>query len=122
MVKTSAAYSNSCSFTKLIPSTILCIDHTLDVPVTPDSPNNLNLYPNPINNGDITIAYQLKENSYIQFKIIDYIGRDVVVLNEENKPPGTYNEQINVNAFASGVYLLVANINGQCQTIKFIKL
>jgi hypothetical protein len=45
-----------------------------------------------------------------------------MVLQDEHKSPGIYTEQINIDAFARGVYLFVANINGEFHTIKFIKL
>jgi hypothetical protein len=45
-----------------------------------------------------------------------------MVLQDEHKPPGTYTEQINIDAFARGIYLFVANISGEFHTIKFIKL
>jgi hypothetical protein len=83
---------------------------------------NLNLFPNPANSGDITIAYHLDENSYLQFKILDCTGRVLMTLHNENKPPGDYSEQINIDALANGVYLFAVIINGESQTIKFIKL
>ena len=58
----------------------------------------------------------------MQFKIFDYSGRVVMILNDEKKSIGTYSEQVNINALADGVYLFTANINGKNQTIKFIKL
>jgi len=60
--------------------------------------------------------------STIQFRITDCIGRVIMNLNNENKPPGIYSEEVNIDASAGGVYLFTANINGECQTIKFIKL
>jgi hypothetical protein len=45
-----------------------------------------------------------------------------MTLSNEHKPPGTYTEQINIDAFARGIYLFVANISGEFHTIKFIKL
>jgi len=98
-----------------------CFDPTLSVPNIPTNAYNLNLYPNP-NNGVLTISYDLSNNSYIQFTIIDCIGRELLILNDEHKPPGTYKQQVNIGSFASGAYLLIANINGDLQTIKFIKL
>jgi Secretion system C-terminal sorting domain len=82
---------------------------------------SLNLYPNP-NNGALTISYQLTENSYIGFKIIDCIGKEVILLQEEHKMPGIYKQEVNINALARVPYLFVANINGEIQTIKFIKI
>jgi hypothetical protein len=87
----------------------------------PDNPYNLVLFPNPINRSDINIAYQLTKNSYVQLSIEDAIGRVVLKLKDEQETPGTYGEKINIDVLAAGVYFFTANINGQVQTIKFIK-
>jgi hypothetical protein len=127
MVYTSAANNpvtlpDHCADSILKPSTRMCIDPTLSVAYVPKNTFNLNLFPNPIDRGALTITYEVTKNSYIQFKILDCIGRVVMTLSNENKPPGNYSEQINIDALAGGVYLFTANINGEFQTIKFIKL
>ena len=50
------------------------------------------------------------------------MGRVVMLLKDEQEPPGTYGEKINIDALAAGIYFFTANINGQFQTIKFIKI
>lgn len=83
---------------------------------------NLNLYPNPTSNGNISIHYTLTQNAYIQFKVVDRMGREIILLSTENKSPGTYTQPLDVSSFAAGAYMFIANINGNIQTIKFIKL
>jgi hypothetical protein len=123
MINTSVAYPPNClNDSILVTSTTQCIDPSLSVQIISGYPYNLNLFPNPINNGDITITYSLTKNSSIQFKILDCIGRTVINLGNMNKLAGEYSERVNVSALAGGVYLFTANINGECQTIKFIKL
>jgi hypothetical protein len=112
----------SCPFAQLDTIPRHCFDLTLSVPDIPENAYTLNLYPNPIGYGEITITWQLIQNSHIQFKIEDCIGRVIMNLNNENKPPGDYSEEVNINALAQGIYLFTANINGECQTIKFIKI
>jgi len=99
-----------------------CRDAKLNMPVVSKNSYNLNLFPNPINYGNLTIAYDLTENSTVQFRILDCTGRPVITLPEEHKTPGNYNELISINNLAQGVYLFVANINGEIQVIKFVKL
>jgi hypothetical protein len=106
----------------LVQSAINCTDSHLGVPAVSNNAYNLSLYPNPANNGNIIISYELNKNSFIQFKILDYSGREVMILNDEKKSIGTYTEQVNIDDLANGVYLFKANINGECKTIKFIKL
>ncbi len=126
MINTSAANSPSSigcgSYNILVPSFRYCIDPTLGVPYVPDNPYNLVLFPNPINRWDINIAYQLTKNSTVQLKIEDAIGRVVLLLKNEQESPGTYGEKINIDALAAGIYFFTANINGEIQTIKFIKI
>jgi hypothetical protein len=128
MVRTSVINSPStlhCSmYNKLDTIARICKDNTLGIPpvISGNSYNYLNLFPNPINSGEITITYQLNNNTNIQFKILDCIGRVVMNLDNENKTAGTYSEQVNIDALADGIYLFNANINGEYKTIKFIKL
>ena len=127
MVKTSAANPpgiyGGCSYRILQPSTINCTDNNLGIPAISGNVNKFNLYPNPANGGNIIISYELNKNSIVQFKIFDYSGREVMILNnDEKKSMGKYTEQVNIDALADGVYLFTANINGTYQTIKFIKL
>jgi hypothetical protein len=126
MVNTSKTHSPAslgCSeYSILVPSLITCTDPTLNVPNISQNDNNVNLYPNPINNGDITIAYKLNEDALIQFKITDCTGRVLIALPQENKTQGDYTLRVNISNLAGGVYLFIANINGACQTVKFIKL
>jgi hypothetical protein len=128
MVRTSVLPANApnilgCSrFTKLDTIPRHCFDATLSIPAIPKNPFSLNLFPNPINNGNLTITYQLSGDSYIQFKILDCTGRVIMNLNNENRPPGNYSEQVSIDALAGDVYLFTANINGELQVIKFIKI
>jgi hypothetical protein len=68
------------------------------------------------------VNYILTQNSYIQFKVIDCIGRETTIMKNENKPPGTYSQPLDVSSLSAGAYLFIANINGSIQIIKFIKL
>lgn len=110
------------SYGGLITSTIGCIDHTLGVSAISKNQYKLNIFPNPASIGDITIVCQLNNIAVVQFKIMDCTGREVMMLNNEKKSAGTYTEHINIDALAKGIYLFIANINGEYQTVKFIKL
>jgi len=111
-----------CTFNKLVTDTRECTDPTMSVPNISGNPYNLNLYPNPISYGDITVTYDLSQNAHVQFTVFDCTGRAIMNVGNENKPSGTYSVQVNTNNLAEGVYLFVANINGEIKTIKFVKL
>lgn len=80
------------------------------------------IFPNPVNDENIIVSYQLNKNAFVQFKIVDYTGREVMMLDNEKKTAGTYSERINISTLAEGIYLFMANINGEYQTVKLIKL
>ncbi len=124
MINTSLSYRPNCiNDSILIESTTAhCVDPSLSVSAISANGYNLNLYPNPIRNGDITIDYELTTNSSVQFKITDCIGRILITLPQQQYAPGKYSKEININNFAEGVYLFIANINGEYKVIKFIKL
>jgi hypothetical protein len=60
-------------------------------------------FPNPFNPVTL-IKYQVPEQSLVSIKIYDLIGREVAVLVNEVKQPGTYQVNFDSGNFASGVY------------------
>jgi endoglucanase len=60
-------------------------------------------YPNPFN-PTTTISYELPKDSYVQLKIYDMIGREVVTLVDQIKKAGEYRAQFHASALPSGVY------------------
>jgi len=60
-------------------------------------------YPNPFNPSTI-IHYQLSTDSYVSLVVYDLLGREVAVLVNENKAPGTYQVHFDGRNLASGVY------------------
>ncbi len=121
VVQTSASCPSYCTYTPLVPSTINCIFAGLGVNNITQNQFQLNVYPNPAHDGEITIAYQLTKNSNVQFTMYDYTGKEIIALNKQNKEAGTHTQQLDLSNLASGIYLLMANIDGQYQSIKIIK-
>jgi hypothetical protein len=62
-------------------------------------------YPNPFN-PSTNISYELLNNSKVNLKIYDLLGREVAMLVNEEKPAGRYNTVFDANAMhlSSGVY------------------
>jgi M6 family metalloprotease-like protein len=61
-------------------------------------------YPNPFNpNSDI--RYQISEFRMVRLAVYDLLGREVAVLVNEKKNPGTYTVTWNASGMASGVYI-----------------
>ena len=61
-------------------------------------------YPNPFNPATI-ISYEVTNESIVQLKIYDILGREVAELVNETKLPGTYQVNFDANDLSSGVYI-----------------
>jgi len=60
-------------------------------------------YPNPFNPNS-EIRYQISEFRHVKLAVYDLLGREVAVLVNERKAPGSYTAQFNASGLASGVY------------------
>ncbi len=108
----------ACSYTQMNSTTAGC--SSLGIETITTLVGKLNVFPNP-SDGDVTISYQLNTNAKVNFKLMDYLGREVLTTKNGERTEGTNSEQLNIANLASGIYLLIANINGENQTIRIIK-
>jgi hypothetical protein len=86
-------------------------------------PSEFNLsqnYPNPFN-PVTSIKYEVPEASLVSIKVYDLIGREVAVLVNETKQPGTYQVNFDSGNFASGVYFYKM-IAGDFSSVKKMNL
>jgi hypothetical protein len=60
-------------------------------------------YPNPFNPAT-RISYELPTRSMVSLKVFDVLGREVAILANEEKEPGSYSAVWNARNSASGVY------------------
>ena len=61
-------------------------------------------YPNPFN--PITnIEYQIPKNAFVNLKVYDVLGNEIVTLIKGEKPAGNYSVQFDGNKLASGIYI-----------------
>jgi hypothetical protein len=60
-------------------------------------------YPNPFN-PNTTIRFDLPKKSSYEFSVYNILGMKVYEAGEENLSPGSYNLNLNMSTFASGVY------------------
>lgn len=61
-------------------------------------------FPNPFNPSTM-INYSLPENSYVNLKVYDILGKEVSVLVNEAQKAGGYSVQFNGSGLASGIYI-----------------
>jgi hypothetical protein len=82
--------------------------------VTVDVPKNYALcqnYPNPFN-PSTTIRFDLKQTSAVTLEIYNVLGQRVQYWNYGSMDAGRYNESVNMDKFASGVYYYRINVVG----------
>lgn len=60
-------------------------------------------YPNPFN-PSTTITYGIPNKDFVKISVFNSLGEEVKTLLNEEKEAGTYNLQINMSEFSSGVY------------------
>ena len=78
-------------------------------------------YPNPFNPSTI-IEYSVPQTSLISLKVFDILGREVVTLENEEKPSGTYVIEFDGSKLPSGVYFYRIQAGDFIQTKKMILL
>ena len=61
-------------------------------------------YPNPFN-PTTQIRYRISDIGYLKLSVFDILGREVAVLVNEKKAPGSYEVKFDGSNLASGVYL-----------------
>ncbi len=86
-----AKYSNS---------TVTSIDDETDLPNEFSLSQN---YPNPFNPSTV-IEYSIPNEERVRLRVFDLLGREISLLVDEIKPPGTYSITFNAEDFVSGVY------------------
>jgi hypothetical protein len=88
-------------------------------------------YPNPFSaeggsasggNPSTTIQYYIPEKAYVTVRVIDLLGREVSVLVNEVKHPGTYKVLWDASGWPSGMYFAVLNTNNRSTTTKLVLL
>ncbi|MCX6163293.1 MAG: T9SS type A sorting domain-containing protein [Ignavibacteriae bacterium] len=79
-------------------------------------------YPNPFN-PTTNIKYQITNNSFVNLKVFDVLGKEVSTLVNQNLQPGEYEVTFNASKMTSGVYFykLKANEFSEIKKMLFIK-
>jgi hypothetical protein len=76
-------------------------------------------YPNPFN-PTTGIRYRVSGTSHVTLVVYDVLGREVAVLVNEVKAPGSYEASFDATGLASGVYLYTLQAAGFVQTRKML--
>jgi len=97
-------------------------DTTVPVENEPYLPNSFKLfqnYPNPFNPSTV-ISYELSATSNVKIAVYDILGREVAVLVNEEKFPGSYEVKFNASNLPSGIYLYRLSVGNYTETRKML--
>ncbi|MFA6026315.1 MAG: T9SS type A sorting domain-containing protein, partial [Ignavibacteriaceae bacterium] len=78
-------------------------------------------YPNPFN-PTTSLQYAVSSKQLVTIKVFDMLGREVAVLVNGEKEPGTYTAEFSTTGLASGTYLYRMQAGGFVQTKKMVVL
>ena len=76
-------------------------------------------YPNPFN-PITTIRYSIYNNSFINIRIFDYLGREVSTLVNQEKKAGNYSIIFNAGGLSSGLYFCRMRVGNFEETKKLL--
>jgi len=76
-------------------------------------------YPNPFNPSTI-IEYKIPESNFVEIKIFDVLGKEIITLVNEYKSEGIYKVQFNPDNLPSGIYLYRIKAGNFSETKKMI--
>ncbi len=82
---------------------------------------NINVYPNPVDDNQLTIAYEIKQNSKVIFSVADIAGRLIYSISE-NQAIGIHEKKLSLENTAPGIYILRADIGNAFQSFKIVKV
>lgn len=83
--------------------------------IVPDKLTLYGNYPNPFNSSTI-IKYSIPKQSFVNLKIYDVLGRELMTLDEGIKSAGTYSVMFDASSYSSGIYFCVLTSGG---TVKY---
>jgi hypothetical protein len=92
-----------------------------DIQSNPKSFDLYQNYPNPFNPTTV-IRYQLPKISYVEIKVFDILGREVVTLINEEQTSGTHEVEFNAAGLPSGFYIYKLQSGEFTSTKKMILL
>ena len=119
----SAIISNTCGNTVHVPqnSFICAKPPTTSLSNVNKDLSEFKIFPNPTSSEHLSITYTLYQPANITFRLIDITGQEIIRFHPENSNVGAHTEEINLPNIASGIYVLLTEINGKSNAVKVIK-
>ena len=79
----------------------------------------LNVFPNP-SSDEINVSYQLSKSATVRISMIDFSGKEIFRSSEEKQPQGNYSQNIKINDYPAGTYIINLNVDGQNESRKLL--
>ena len=92
----------------------------LDRPALPSSLTISSVYPNP-SPGPVRVAYSVPDPAEVQIFVYDVLGRNVLHV-EKHQSAGTYEQELDFNAFASGLYTIQLRVGDSSEVRQVLKV
>lgn len=73
---------------------------------------DMNLYPNPSNKGNVTMALELEKNALVEVVLMNKLGQNVKTIFNGNATKGLNNITFNTENISSGIYFVTTYVNG----------
>jgi hypothetical protein len=93
----------------------------VEVEVTPKQYELSQNYPNPFN-PSTSIEFSVPEESFVELKVFDILGNEVVTLASDNYSVGTYKILFKADDLPSGIYIARLSAGNFIQTKKMLLL
>ncbi|WP_338791206.1 S-layer homology domain-containing protein [Bernardetia sp. MNP-M8] len=84
----------------------------------------MSLFPNPIENSRLNLAYSLKEASDVSIRLYSILGEEISILYQGNKEAGTHKEEFELSTLRlkAGTYIIKISSKEGTQTLRLVKL
>lgn len=79
----------------------------------------LNVFPNP-SSDEINVSYQLPKTSIVKISMIEFSGKEIFRSSEEKLPQGNYSQNIKINDYPAGTYIINLNVDGRNESRKLL--
>ena len=94
------------------------------VNATKNRVDEINLYPNPIENSSLNIVYSLQETSDVSIHLYNILGEEISILYKGNRAAGTHKEEFDLSnlRLKAGTYIVRISTNEGIKTLRLVKL
>lgn len=120
LVYTIFDYDGSYGFSELSTSFEVNNEVALEVETIESSMTSFNVYPNPTN-GLLNVQYTLQSSELVSIEMRDITGRLLSQKNLNNQMPGARQEQVSMEEFPVGIYMMSLKVGNSIHTARVVK-